>query len=216
MGAAIRNWEPGTGCPGRGETPTSEVGPGCNPGIGFLTQTARRQIIRLILTGRGDGTTSASPAAPFQTRATAYPGRRKPGILTVAPSPRPAPARGPAGSLQHQHHTLIGGGCFRPNLQRLNQIIGTAMLVDDRRPRLDQMFQELNHYQLLGRAGHEPAIPVPIAYQMEQGNGAIPAVTIGPARKGKPCKSGEIVGCKCPRLQTWGPNPDCPRPQWSV
>lgn len=69
------------------------------------------------------------------------------------------------------------------------------MLVNDRRPRLDQMFQELNHDSpLLGRAGHESAIPVPIAYQMEQQNGAMPAVISIRLGKGKPCKSREVVG----------------------
>lgn len=69
------------------------------------------------------------------------------------------------------------------------------MLVDDRRPRLDQMFQELNHDSpLLGRAGHESAIPMPIVDQMGQQNAAIPAVIIVRLGKGKPCESREVVG----------------------
>lgn len=69
------------------------------------------------------------------------------------------------------------------------------MLLDDGRPRLNQMLQEPNHYvPLLRRAGHESAISMTIARQVEQENGAIPAVPILRLGKGKPCEGGKIVG----------------------
>ena len=134
-----------------------------------------------ILTGREIGLPPPLPGRPFPNEGHCIPGRTRAGILTVAPS-QGLLRQGPlVGSTNTSH--LIGGGCFlRPNLQRLNQIIGTA--VPRRRPppaSRPNVSGTEPQFSAARAWGHEPAIPVPIAYQMEQENGAIPAVTIRPS-----------------------------------